>query len=80
MKAVLRPADTRQPTTEPLRRGLLWPGAGHVDDQEAAVTDKSPHSSLSKKCAETIKEKRAKRKAKTDVTSQMEKLTSDNKA
>jgi hypothetical protein len=44
------------------------------------MTDKSSHSSLSKKSAETIKEKRAKRKTKTDATSQMEKLTSDKKA
>jgi hypothetical protein len=43
------------------------------------MTDKSSHSSLSKKSAETLKDKRAKRKAKTDATSQMERLTSDNK-
>jgi hypothetical protein len=39
------------------------------------MTDKSSHSSSSKKSGETIKDKRAKRKAKTDSTAQMSRLT-----
>jgi hypothetical protein len=44
------------------------------------MTDKSPRSSSSKKSGGTIKEKRAKRKAKTDATSQMSRLTNPGKA
>jgi hypothetical protein len=48
-------------------------------DQELAMTDKSSHSSTSKKSAESIKERRAKRKDKVDRTSQMERLTNEKK-
>jgi ribosomal protein S8E len=39
------------------------------------MTDKSSHSSSSKKSGESIKDKRAKRKAKADGTAQMTRLT-----
>jgi hypothetical protein len=44
------------------------------------VADKSPRQSMSKKSGKSIKEKRVERKAKTDPTSQMEKLTHPKKA
>ena len=39
------------------------------------MTDKSSHSSSSTTCGETIKDKRAKRKAKTDSATKMSRLT-----
>jgi hypothetical protein len=39
------------------------------------VTGKSSHSSSSKKSVESIKDKRAKRKAKNDSATQMSRLT-----
>jgi hypothetical protein len=43
------------------------------------MVDKSPRHSMSKKSGKSIKEKRTERKAKTDHTSQMERLTRDKK-
>jgi hypothetical protein len=43
------------------------------------MADKSPRQSMSKKSAKSIKEKRTERKAKTDTTTQMERLTHDKK-
>jgi hypothetical protein len=43
------------------------------------MTDKSSHSSTSKKSTGSIKEQRAKRKDKADNTSQMERLTTEKK-
>ena len=49
--------------------------------REQAMADKSPRHSMSKKSGKSIKEKRIERKAKakTDATSQMERLTRDKK-
>jgi len=49
--------------------------------REQAMADKSPRHSMSKKSGKSIKEKRIERKAKakTDATSQMERLTQEKK-
>ena len=44
------------------------------------MADKSPRHSMSKKSGKSIKEKRGERKAKTDLTSQVERVTRDKKA
>jgi hypothetical protein len=43
------------------------------------MADKSPRHAMSKKSGKSLKEKRTERKAKTDTTSQMERLTHDKK-
>ncbi len=43
------------------------------------MADKSPRQSMSKKSGRSIKDKRIQRKAKADVTAQMERLTQDGK-
>jgi hypothetical protein len=47
--------------------------------RELAMADKSPRRSLAKKSGKSIKEKRIERKAKTEATSQMERLTHEKK-
>ena len=43
------------------------------------MADKSPRQSMSKKSGTSIKDKRIQRKAKADVTAQMERLTRGRK-
>jgi hypothetical protein len=43
------------------------------------MADKSPRHTMSKKSGKSIKEKRVEKKAKTDSTSQMDRLTHDKK-
>jgi hypothetical protein len=43
------------------------------------MADKSPRHTMSKKSGKSLKEKRVERKAKSDSTSQMERLTHDTK-
>ena len=47
--------------------------------REHGMADKSPRQSMSKKSGRSIKDKRIQRKAKADVTAQMERLTRDRK-
>ncbi len=58
-----------RPGAEPLRFPM----------REHGMADKSPRQSMSKKSGTSIKDKRIQRKAKADVTAQMERLTRDKK-
>ena len=48
--------------------------AVRASDEGLTMADKSPRHSMSKKSGKSLKEKRLDKKAKTDTTSQMDKL------
>ena len=76
-RQLYHPFDSR----EQRHRVAYRPGAEPFRSpmREHGMADKSPRQSMSKKSGRSIKDKRIQRKAKADVTAQMERLTRDRK-